>query len=562
MTPQSNLSILDNKPPEIASIQDSYDQIGGFKKQIAEIRAIIELPLGPNRKIFSDNGLKLPRGLLLFGPPGTGKTLIAKAAAHSAGITPFLISAPELISRYIGETEIKIKEIFNKARETQPSIICFDEIDSLCPRRDKSQSEMEKRTVATFLTLMDGIGNAGDELVMVIGTTNRPHAIDPALRRPGRFDTEIEIGIPDGEERFEILEKLLNDTPNTIPSFDLRSISDRAHGYVGADLAVLVKEAGLSAIRRHISNIGADIGADNVDIHISKEDLEFAFGVVRPSAMREVAVEVPKVYWNEIGGQHEIRQKLREAIEWPLKHPEIFLQFGIRPPRGVLLYGPPGCSKTLMAKALATEAQVNFLLVKGPELFNQWVGESEKAVREIFRKARAAAPAIIFLDEMDALTVKRGSSSSVAERVLAQFLTEMDGIDVLNNVTVVGATNRPDIIDPALLRPGRIDRLLYVGAPGAVTREEIFRIQSRKMPFAPNVNFTWLSDQTHGCSGAEVVGLCQNAAMVALENDLNALEISQEHFQEVIDRGLVRNITPEMIKFFNQFQDRSQSTQI
>ncbi|KAJ9055108.1 AAA+-type ATPase, variant 3 [Entomophthora muscae] len=545
--PGTTKVMLEHRPE--APVHDAnagYVNIGGLKSQTAELQSVLKLVMGED--IFSEYGLTPPRGVLLYGPPGTGKTLVAKAAAHTAGATPFLVSAPELVSRYVGETEQKIKNLFTRAQEAQPSVICFDEIDSLCPQRDKSQSELEKRTVATLLTLMDGISQKNCKL-LVIGTTNRPNAIDPALRRPGRFDLEIEIGIPGVDDRLDILAKLLAATPNTLSQADLEAVSGKAHGYVGADLAALVKEAGLLAIRRSIKS--------DENVCICNQDIEAAFNHIQPSAMREVAVQVPKVYWSEIGGHGHIRQKLQEAVEWPLKRPEVFQRLGIRPPRGVLLYGPPGCSKTLMAKALATEAGVNFLLVKGPELFNQYVGESEKAVQEIFRKARAASPAIIFLDEIDALTVRRGNTSSVAERVLAQFLTEMDGINALNNVTVVGATNRPDIIDPALLRPGRIDRILYVGAPDNTTRKEILAIQRQKMPFAPDVDLDWLVGETQGCSGAEMVGLCQDAALAALERDIHSDQILRKDFQMCLDRGLTRGITQEMLDFFHDFQTKS-----
>ncbi|KAI0244320.1 AAA+-type ATPase [Massospora cicadina] len=525
-----------------------YSNIGGLKREIAELQSVVQLVTGEDS--FTEVGLSPPRGVLLYGPPGTGKTLVARAAARAAGATPFLVSAPELVSRYVGETEQKIKQLFARAQSAQPAVICFDEIDSLCPKRDESPSEHEKRTVATLLVLMDGITSKGAAgKVLVLGTTNRLNAIDPALRRPGRFDLEIEIGIPGVEDRCDILAKLLNATPHTLSPREVEAVAGRAHGYVGADLAALVREAGLLAIRRSI--------ATAEKARIIGSDVEAAFNLVQPSAMREVAVQVPKVYWREIGGHRQFRQKLVEAIEWPLRRPELFRNLGIRPPRGVLLYGPPGCSKTLMAKALATEAGVNFLLVKGPELFNPYVGESEKAVREIFRRARAASPAILFLDEVDALTVRRGGTSSVAERVVAQFLTEMDGIDALNNVTVVGATNRPDLIDPALLRPGRIDRILYVGAPDAATRREILAIQSGRMPFAPDIDLDWLAEETHGCSGAEMVGLCQDAALAALERDMHSERILRQDFQACLDRGLTRGITGEMLAFFEAFRKSS-----
>ncbi|KAJ1674250.1 AAA+-type ATPase [Spiromyces aspiralis] len=402
---------------------------------------------------------------------------------------------------------------------------------------------------------MDGVEEAGSgaDRVVVLAATNRPNSLDEALRRPGRFDREIEIGIPDPRGRRSILDAILRGIPNTLSESDVHEVAMRTHGYVGADLSALCREAGLLAIKRH-SKAGKQ-----ATLAISIEDLEQAVGLIKPSTMREVMLEVPNVRWQDIGGQDEIKQKLKEAVEWPLKHPQSFLQMGITPPKGVLLYGPPGCSKTLTAKALATESGLNFIAVKGPELFSKWVGESEKAVHEIFRKARAAAPSIVFFDEIDAIAVKRGASSgsstSVADRVLSQLLNEMDGVEPLLNVTVVAATNRPDIIDSALLRPGRIDRVLYVGPPDLASRKAIFDIQLRKMAVADDVSTVRLAEITEEFSGAEVVALCQEAAMAAMEEDLNAEKVEARHF-EACRAKFKQRTTPEMLEFYRRFQEQ------
>ncbi|KAI9298624.1 AAA-domain-containing protein [Neoconidiobolus thromboides FSU 785] len=556
-----NQSILDITSKKAASTKSHVElKIGGIKKEIESIRKLIQFTFEKEDLLLKYN-LKPSKGILLFGPPGTGKTLLAKSMAEYFNVFTLLISAPDLSSRYVGETEERIKELFQKAKLNQPCIICIDEIDAICPNRESSQSELEKRTVATFLTLMDGIGNETSSKVMVIGTTNRLHSIDPALRRPGRFDVEIEIGIPNSEDRFDILNTLLKDTYHELTQQQISDISDKAYGYVGADLSSLVKEAGLMAIKRNIEKQESDIN----ELKLEYSDLITAFNLIKPSAMREVAIEVPKVYWSDIGGQHDIRQKLKESVEWPLKQPEIFTKFGISPPKGLLFYGPPGCSKTLMAKALATESGLNFLLVKGPELFDKYVGQSEKNLKEVFRKARQTQPSIIFFDELDALTVKReanNQTASVQERVLAQFLIELDGIDQLNHVTVIGATNRPDVIDPALLRPGRMDRILYVGPPDNTTRKEIFNIQSRKIPFYEDVDIDYLVKQTEGCSGAEIVHLCQEAAMNCIMKSMENKFVKLSDFKEILNNGLKRNITSEMLQFYHQFKIGSQLTEV
>uniref|UniRef100_A0A8D1QYM6 vesicle-fusing ATPase n=1 Tax=Sus scrofa TaxID=9823 RepID=A0A8D1QYM6_PIG len=485
----------------------TYDMIGGLNSQLKEIREIIELPL-KQPELFKSYGIPPPRGVLLYGPPGTGKTMIARAVANEVGAYVSVINGPEIISKFYGETEARLRQIFAEATLRHPSIIFIDELDALCPKREGAQNEVEKRVVASLLTLMDGIGSEGSEgQVLVLGATNRPHALDAALRRPGRFDKEIEIGVPNAQDRLDILQKLLRRVPHLLTEAELLQLANSAHGYVGADLKALCNEAGLYALRRVLRkqpNLPDSKVAGLVKITL--KDFLQGMNDIRPSAMREVAIDVPNVSWSDIGGLENIKLKLKQAVEWPLKHPESFTQMGIQPPKGVLLYGPPGCSKTMIAKALANESGLNFLAIKGPELMNKYVGESERAVREIFRKARAVAPSIIFFDELDALAVERGSSSgagNVADRVLAQLLTEMDGIEQLKDVTILAATNRPDRIDKALMRPGRIDRIIYVPLPDAATRREIFNLQFHSMPISKEVDLNELVLQTDTYSGAE-----------------------------------------------------------
>ncbi|XP_076996211.1 ATPase family gene 2 protein homolog A isoform X3 [Tamandua tetradactyla] len=485
----------------------TFDMIGGLTSQLKVIREIIELPL-KQPELFKNYGVPPPRGVLLYGPPGTGKTMIARAVANEVGAYVSVINGPEIISKFYGETEARLRQIFAEATLRCPSIIFIDELDALCPKREGTQNEVEKRVVASLLTLMDGIGSEGNEgQVLVLGATNRPQALDVALRRPGRFDKEIEIGVPNAQDRLDILQKLLHRVPHLLTEVELLQLANGAHGYVGADLKALCNEAALCALRRVLRK-QPDLPDSKVAglMKISLNDFLQAMNDIRPSAMREVAVDVPNVSWSDIGGLEDIKLKLKQAVEWPLKHPECFIRMGIQPPKGVLLYGPPGCSKTMIAKALANESGLNFLAVKGPELMNKYVGESERAVREIFRKARAVAPSILFFDELDALAVERGSSSdagNVADRVLAQLLTEMDGIEQLKDVTILAATNRPDRIDKALMRPGRIDRIIYVPLPDAATRKEIFNLQFRSMPVSNDVELDQLILQTDTYSGAE-----------------------------------------------------------
>ncbi|KAF5891910.1 spermatogenesis-associated protein 5, partial [Clarias magur] len=429
----------------------TYSMIGGLSAQLQVIRETIELPL-KHPEIFKNYGIPPPRGVLLYGPPGTGKTMIGRAIASEVGAHMTVINGPEILSKFYGETEARLRQIFAEAAQRQPAVIFIDELDALCPKREGAQNEVEKRVVASLLTLMDGIGSENNSgSLLVLGATNRPDALDPALRRPGRFDHELEVGVPSAQGRLDILHKQLRSVPNDIAAEELQELADAAHGYVGADLAALCKEAGLHALRRVLSSTPGISDNDLMDrVKVTTSDLRLAMTQVKPSAMREVAIDVPKVCWSDVGGMDDVKLKLKQAVEWPLKHAEAFSRLAVTPPKGVLLYGPPGCSKTMIAKALANESKLNFIAIKGPELLSKYVGESERAVREVFRKARAVAPSIVFFDEIDALAVERSSSSrssGVADRVLAQLLTEMDGIEQLKDVTVLAATNRPDMID-------------------------------------------------------------------------------------------------------------------
>uniref|UniRef100_A0A8C3X7M4 ATPase family gene 2 protein homolog A n=1 Tax=Catagonus wagneri TaxID=51154 RepID=A0A8C3X7M4_9CETA len=538
----------------------TYDMIGGLNSQLKEIREIIELPL-KQPELFKSYGIPPPRGVLLYGPPGTGKTMIARAVANEVGAYVSVINGPEIISKFYGETEARLRQIFAEATLRHPSIIFIDELDALCPKREGAQNEVEKRVVASLLTLMDGIGSEGSEgQVLVLGATNRPHALDAALRRPGRFDKEIEIGVPNAQDRLDILQKLLRRVPHLLTEAELLQLANSAHGYVGADLKALCNEAGLCALRRVLrKQPNLPDGKVAGLVKISLKDFLQGMNDIRPSAMREVAIDVPNVSWSDIGGMENIKLKLKQAVEWPLKHPESFTQMGIQPPKGVLLYGPPGCSKTMIAKALANESGLNFLAIKGPELMNKYVGESERAVREIFRKARAVAPSIIFFDELDALAVERGSSSgagSVADRVLAQLLTEMDGIEQLKDVTILAATNRPDRIDKALMRPGRIDRIIYVPLPDAATRREIFNLQFHSMPISKEVDMNELILRTDTYSGAEIIAVCREAALLALEEDIQANCIMKRHFTQALSTVTPR--LPESLRrFYEDYQEKS-----
>ncbi|WP_428326098.1 CDC48 family AAA ATPase [Nitrosopumilus sp.] len=524
----------------------TYDELGGLKNEVQKIREMVELPMR-HPELFDKIGVEAPKGVLLYGPPGTGKTLLAKAVAGETNAHFISLSGPEIMGKYYGESEEKIREIFNQAEENSPSIIFIDEIDSIAPKRDEVSGEVEKRIVSQLLTLMDGMKSRGK--VVVIAATNRPDSIDPALRRPGRFDREIEIGISDDEGRFEILSIHTRGMPID-DKVDLKQISKTTHGFVGADLEVLSKEAAMRSLRRILPEI--DLDEDKISseilqkIEISSEDFRDALKEVRPSALREVQVQIPNVSWDDVGGLDELKEELREAVEWPIKHKEAFDYVDVETPKGILLHGPPGTGKTLIAKALAKMTESNFISIKGPELLSKWVGESEKGVREIFRKARQAAPCIIFLDEVDALVPRRssgGSESHVTESVVSQILTEIDGLEELHNVLIVGATNRLDIVDDALLRPGRFDRIIEVPNPDTKGRQNIFEIHTKKKPLASDVDIAKLVKLTDGFSGAEIAAVANRAAIAALKKyvggkaqNVKDIKISQQELIDAIDK--------------------------
>jgi transitional endoplasmic reticulum ATPase len=534
--------ILSPKAVEITDeniAEVTYEDIGGLTDEVKKIREMVELPL-KHPQLFRRLGIEPPKGVLLHGPPGTGKTLLAKAVANESEANFVLVNGPEIINKFYGESEKKIREIFDNAEKNAPSIIFIDEIDAIASKREDSFGELERRVVSQLLTALDGLKGRGN--VIVIGATNRPNSIDPALRRPGRFDREVEIGIPDKNARLNILKIHTRNMPLT-KDVSLKKIAERTHGFVGADVASLCKEAAMSVLRRILPEIKFGEKEEIPKkvwekLMITGEDFSEALRLVRPSAMREVLVETPNINWKDIGGLDLLKQEFKEAVEWPLKHPSAFKKMGIRPPRGLLMYGPPGCGKTLLAKAVANESESNFILVKGPELLNKWVGESEKGIRKIFEKARQVSPAIVFFDEMDAIAPRRGSESGsgVTERMVNTLLAEMDGLEELNDVVVIAATNRPDIIDPALLRPGRFDRFLLVPPPEKDSVIEILKIHTKDVPLAKNVDLKKIAEKAEGYVGADLEAVVREAAMLALRDNLKAKEVPMACFEEALKK--------------------------
>ncbi|MBD3187877.1 CDC48 family AAA ATPase, partial [Candidatus Bathyarchaeota archaeon] len=551
---------IEEEAPGIPII--TYEDIGGLDEEVQSIREMVELPL-KHPALFKKLGIDPPKGILLRGSPGCGKTLLAKAVANESEAHFISINGPEVMSKFYGESEKRLRTLFKDAEENAPSILFIDELDAIAPKREDVTGEVERRVVAQLLALMDGLHGRGR--VIIIGATNRPNAIDPALRRPGRFDREIEIKIPSFGGRMEILQIHTRGMPLSTDDndrVDLELIATTTHGYVGADLAALCREAAMRCLRRYLPKINLE--DDSIDpevldsIVVTMDDFREAIKNIQPSAIREVLIEIPKVHWDMVGGLEETKGELKEAVEWPLKNPESFRRMGINPPKGILLFGPPGCGKTLLARAVATESEANFISVKGPEVLSKWVGESEKAIREIFRKARTASPCIIFLDEFDSIVPLRGmrsGDSGVTERIISQFLTELDGIQQTGDIVIIAATNRPDILDPAIIRPGRFDRLTYVPPPGDRERKEILEIFTKSMPLAEDVNLDDLAKKTKGFSGADIEGFCREAAIRALRDDIHAEEVRMKHFLGVFE-DIHASITDDMMNYYEKMKER------
>jgi transitional endoplasmic reticulum ATPase len=563
----------------------TYEDIGGLRDIIEKVRELVELPLR-HPELFKRLGIEPPKGILLYGPPGVGKTLLAKAIANETDAYFTSINGPEIMSKFYGESEQRLREIFEDAKKHAPAIIFVDEIDAIAPKRDEVIGEVERRVVAQLLTLMDGLENRGN--VIVIAATNRPNAVDPALRRPGRFDREIEIPLPDKTGRMEIFQIHTRNMP-LADDVSLEKLSDMTHGYTGADLASLVREAAMYALRRYLPKI--DLNQDKIpaevldSMRVTMDDFMKAFKEIVPSGLREIYIEIPEVKWTDVGGHEELKDELREVVEYPLKYPEVYEKAGIDPAKGILLFGPPGTGKTMLAKAVATESGANFIAVRGPEVLSKWVGESEKAIREIFRKARMYAPAVIFFDEIDALAPMRGASydSGVTERLVNQLLAEMDGVEKLENVIIIAATNRPDILDPALLRPGRFEKLLYVPPPDVTSRKDILKVHTRGIPLSADTDLEEISNRTEGYTGADIAALVREAAMRAVRESMrvcidaatekcgqnqdckdkevkecmkNKVEVRPKHFAEAMVK-IKPSVTQDMIQFYQNWLEKA-----
>ncbi|MFX1559387.1 MAG: CDC48 family AAA ATPase [Promethearchaeota archaeon] len=568
----STILAISEKPTGdvVGAAQVTYEEIGGLSDEIQRIREMVELPM-KHPEIFKRLGIDPPRGLILHGPPGTGKTLLAKAVAGESEANFVHINGPEIMSKFYGESEQKLRKIFEEAEENAPSIIFIDELDAIAPKREDVQGEVERRVVAQLLATMDGLKVRGQ--VVVIGATNRVNALDPALRRPGRFDREIEIGVPDETGRLEVLLIHSRGMPLTAEGdgkVDLQNLAKTTHGFVGADLNALCREAAMKALRRYLPQI--DLEADEIPqdvlekLEVHNGDFLEALKEIQPSAVREVFIEVPDVKWSDIGGLDQAKQELKEVVEWPLKSPESFRRLGITPPKGVLVFGPPGCGKTLLARAVATESEANFISVKGPELISKWVGESEKAIREVFRKARTAAPAIIFFDEIDALAPTRGAGGDGPgavhnQRVISQLLTEMDGLESMKDIVVIAATNRPELIDKALLRTGRFDRFVYVDAPDAASRKAIFEIYTANMPLADDVEkqLGKLVEMTENYVGGDIEAICREAGMRALRDSMDTERVSWTHFESAIE-SVHSSVTKEMLERYRKMDQTLRRT--
>ena len=548
------------KEEDLTATGVAYEDIGGLKEEIKKVREMIELPL-KHPELFDALGIDPPKGVLLYGPPGTGKTLLAKAVANESGANFLSIQGPEIMNKYYGESEAHLRQIFEEAETNSPSIIFIDELDSIASKRDETQGEVERRVVAQLLTLMDGLQARGQ--VIVIAATNRPDAIDQALRRPGRFDREIEIGIPDRDGRKQVLQVHTRGMPISRDKDGhwkkIDHFAEITHGFVGADLAALAREAAMSALRRYLPEIDLDEPIPPKllqEMKVTNDDFKEALKDVEPSALREIMVEIPKVKWDEVGGLEDVKQQLKETVEWPLTNPEGFERLGIKPPRGLLLYGPPGNGKTLIAKAIATESAANFIAIKGPEVMSKWVGESEKKLREVFRKAKQVSPCIVFLDELDALAPTRGTGgdNNVSDRLVDQLLTSMDGLENMEGVITIGATNRPEVIDSALLRPGRFDRMILVGEPDEDARKKILKIHTKSVPLK-NVKLGVLAKKMVGYTGADIEGVVREAAILALRKDHKAKEVTMKHFEDALEL-VVPSITEDTVKYYEEIGKR------